>query len=268
MHWLSWWIKIVLLWAGLLLTDAEHLICFDILQEAQVTNGSPLDTFICKIREIFSHVLPLYTFDPVVVPWLLNLLCCCCREDETKCTPKANVPLILFGIHSDWSTLCSPVRPASVLPSFSPSVVCRPGLTKARQYWRSHLLPPFGPHVWEGGGGTVHCAWPAYVHVFCFVCPLAGALHAERPWYSHILSPPSSHVWEGYTGMWRRNARVESVVEKSWSKFKLFKLYLMFCFWRVFLGGATNAFILVLWVILFWDNKVRFDYIEHLCPLT
>lgn len=227
MHWLCWRIKIILLWAVLLLTDAEDLICFDILQEAQETNGSPLDTIIWKIQGIFSHVL---LFTPLIQLWCPDFWIHSAapvvrmKPNLRKCSIDLfwNPLRLIHSLFSCPSCVCP-----SFSPSLSPSVVCRPGLTKALQYWRSHLLPPFGPHVWEGGGGTVHCAWPAYVHVFCFVCPLAGALHAERPWYSHILSPPSSHVWEGYTGMWRRNAQNESVVEKSWSKFKLFKLYLM-----------------------------------------
>lgn len=77
--------------------------------------------------------------------------------------------------------------------------VRRPGQTEAQHYRCAHLLPPFGPYVWEGGGGTVPHAWPAYVHVFCVSS--AGTLHAESPWHSCILSSPSSHVWEGCTGM-------------------------------------------------------------------
>lgn len=130
-----------------------------------------------------------------------------------------------------------------------------PALRSAHSRGRHAVLSASGPHVWEGGGGTVRGAWPAYVHVFFSFCVSpAGALHAERPWYSHIVSPPSSHVWEGYTGMCRTNSQVNLKKTKNHQHWRCSNC-LMLCFQDCF---CTNALIFSSTgvFVVFWK---RFD---------
>lgn len=78
-------------------------------------------------------------------------------------------------------------------------VWCCSGHTKGQSKRCAHLLPPSGPHVWEGGGGTVSAVFDVHTCMFflcvCCVCPLQ--VHCMLSFHDiHISYLPLAHMFE------------------------------------------------------------------------